>query len=127
MKFICFLIFLLNLISIIFSKIKRSKTNALSKVKTKSKNRKGIFFSRSPYYGRVYSNYYGPSRLYYQRPLVISTNLLVPLSQYNECPDKKGKKILIGKSSGSCKLPCNIKTCIQIALECCTYGFPEKK
>ncbi len=41
------------------------------------------------------------------------------------CPIKRGKRILIGKSSGICKSPCTLKTCIQTSIECCFYAKPE--
>ena len=127
MKFICFLIVLFNVIAMILSKAIRSKTKATAKSLSKSKSKKGIYY-RSPYFGgRYYSGFYRPYGYYYTRPLVLSANLLAPMRSFIECPAHKGKKILVGKSSGSCKTPCNKKSCIQLSLECCIYGFNEKK
>ena len=127
MKLIGFLIFLFNLIAIIISKTMRTINKERSSSKTETLN-KGIYYTRGPYFGSYYSLYYRPwYRTYYKRPYLISSKLLVPLSPFNECPEKRGKKSLIGKSSGRCKKSCTPKSCIQITFECCTYGIPEKK
>ena len=124
MKIITCLIFLFNLIALILSKIKRSKTNALSKSKSKSKNK---WLLRRPfgYYRGLYSGLYRPSYTFFRRsPIVYSSPLLVPLSNYSSCPQNLGRKLIVGKSSGNCKYPCNSNSCVQLSFECCIYGFP---
>ncbi len=68
----------------------------------------------------------------YRPPLLVRRTIVTPRPVFAivrravvECPTKKGKRVLIGKSSGICKSPCNIKTCIQTSAECCFYAKPE--
>ena len=134
MKIITYLIVLFNVIAMIFSKAKRSKSKAASNSLSKSKSKNGQFIRRPFGYGRpfgysgVYRPYaYNPYRysMPLARPLVLSPSLLIPVSPYSECPANKGRKVMVGKSSGNCKVPCTMKSCIQISFECCIYGFPE--
>ena len=124
MKIITYFILLVNLIVMILSKSKR--TNALSKSKSKSKQ---YFLRRRPfgYYRSVYSGLYRPSYTFMRRsPVVYSNPLLVPLSSgFSTCPMEKGRKTLIGKSSGNCRSPCNLSTCIQLSFEGCIYSYPR--
>lgn len=101
---ICFLI---NIIAII--------TNSLKK---RTGNKKQVIIRR-PYFVR-------------HAPLLLRRTIVTPRPLFAivrpavfECPTKKGKKILIGKSTGICKSPCTIKSCIQTSAECCFYAKPE--
>jgi hypothetical protein len=126
MKIITYFILLINLIALILTKIKRSKTNALIKSKSKSNNK---WLLRRPfgYYRRIYGpRLYRPSYTIYRRsPIVISNSSLIPLSDYTSCPMNLDIKILAGKSSGFCRSPCSINSCVQLSYECCIYGNPE--
>lgn len=129
MKFIVLFCIIFNLLAIILSKTIRTKSNLKSKENSQAKN-KGFYY-RYPYYGRRwYSGYYYPYSYYtypLRRPLVISANLPIPMSQFLECPKRKGEKLLLGSSKGVCKVPpCTKKSCIQTPNECCIYGFPER-
>jgi len=80
------------------------------------------------YRGVFGNNFYRPTYTFARRsPIVFASpsSLLIPLSQFPNCPGNKGQKTLVGKSSGSCKAPCNLNSCIQLSFECCIYGFPS--
>lgn len=124
MKIITYFILFINLIFFILSKNKKRSKNS-SNALSKSKTKKG-FFLRRPfgYYRGLYSGLYRPTYTFFRRtPLIYSSPLLVPLSNFATCPMNKGRKALIGKGSSNCKPPCNPENCIQLRFECCIYGF----
>jgi len=95
----------MNIIAILSNSLKRSKS--------KSKKQ---FIIRRPFF-RPYPVFF---RRTFESPSVYAVVRSVP-----ECPLKKGIRTLIAKTSGVCKSPCNIKTCIQTSMECCVYAKPE--
>ena len=106
---------LINIIALITSSLKK---------RSKSKSKKQ-FIIRRPYTPR-------PSPLFMRRTIVTPRPIFTPRPVFAivrhtvvECPNKKGEKVLIGKSTGICKSPCNMKTCIQTNGECCFYAKPE--
>lgn len=100
---------LINIIALITSSLKKRS-------RSKSKRQ---FFIRRPYIVR-------------HSPLLVRRTIVTPRPVFAvvrpavvECPVKKGNRVLIGKSTGICKTPCNMKSCIQTSAECCFYAKPE--
>jgi hypothetical protein len=127
MKIVTYFILLINLIALILTKFKKSRTNSKTKALRKSKS-KSQWFLRRPFhhFRRVYGpGFHRPSFTIVRRsPIVLSEPSLIPLSDYLECQMNLGQKILAGKSSGHCRSPCTVNSCIQLSYECCIYGNP---
>lgn len=108
---------LINIIAIVFGSLRK-----------KNHSSKKQFIIRRPYVSRVpiFPRPFVYTRPLLHRPLVFSRPVLAVMRTHiNECPLIKGDKQLIGKSSGICKSPCKISTCIQTSDECCFYGKGE--
>ena len=99
---------LINIIAIIANSLKKRTGN------------KKQFIIRRPYLVRRPTPLFVRRTIFSPRP-----HFAIVRPAVVECPNKKGKKVIIGKSSGICKSPCNIKTCIQTSSECCFYAKPE--
>ncbi len=101
MKFI-FLFIIIKIITFISASLKRKSTK---------KNEQILI--RRPYINRYRSvPIFRPQLVYPSSRIVSPPVLAVVRNHISECPQFKDDKMLVGRSTGLCKLPCNIKYCI---------------
>lgn len=120
MKIIRYFILLINIVALILSKTKRTKSYKKALSKSKS------IFLRRPfsYYQGIYRGLLKPRQNIVSRPpLFTRSPLLIPLANYDTCPLLNlSRKPMVGHSAGNCRLPCTINNCIQLYFECCIYS-----